>query len=212
MTDEAVRNEDTPDLSKGRECLVFLMGQHFLGRILDASEDRLTLTFPGTDYPTPGMQLQLQFHDEEGFNSYLSLVVAGPQEHAGCVIVERPAAMERILHRQNCRVSTDLTVQIKEAELIRQYDAALLNLSGGGALLETDAPLDLNSSVEMTISIPLDTVRTIHGRVTHIERRVPPHDSCRFIVGVCFGKMDAATTRAIKEYVWQRLRELYPGH
>ncbi|MGI6459980.1 MAG: PilZ domain-containing protein [Candidatus Hydrogenedentales bacterium] len=212
MTDAAMRNEEAPDLSKGRECLVVVMGQHFLGRILDAAEDRLTLTFPGTDYPTPGMQLQLQFHDEEGFNSYIAVVVAGPQENAGCVVVERPVVMERILHRQNCRVPTDLTVQIREGELVRQYDAALVNLSAGGALLETDAPLDLNSSIEMTISIPLDTVRTIHGRVTHIERLRPPHDSCQFVVGMCFGNMDTATTWAIKHYVWQRLHELYPGH
>ncbi len=212
MTDVAIRNEDMPDLSAGRECLIRLMGQHFLSRILEVSDDRLTVTFPGTDYPAPGMRLELQFHDDEGFNSYVSHVVAGPQQHAGRVVVERPSAMERVLHRQNCRVSTDLTVQVKEEDLIRKYDAALLNLSGGGALLETDAPLDLNSSVEMTISIPLDRSRTIHGHVTHVDRLKPPHDSGRSIVGVRFWKMDAATTQAIRDYVWQRLRELYPGH
>jgi len=140
MTDAAIRNDDAPDLSTGKECLINLMGQYFLSRILDVSDDRLTVTFPGADYPAPGMRLELQFHDDEGFNAYVSHVVVGPQHHAGRVVIERPTAMERVLHRQNCRVSTDLTVQVKEQNHIRKYDAALLNLSGGGALLETDAP------------------------------------------------------------------------
>ncbi|HNV21298.1 MAG TPA: PilZ domain-containing protein [Candidatus Hydrogenedentes bacterium] len=211
MTDAAIRNDDAPDLSTGKECLINLMGQYFLSRILDVSDDRLTVTFPGADYPAPGMRLELQFHDDEGFNAYVSHVVVGPQHHAGRVVIERPTAMERVLHRQNCRVSTDLTVQVKEQNHIRKYDAALLNLSGGGALLETDAPFDFNSSIEMAISIPCDRMRTIRGHVTHVDRSRAPRNSGRAIVGVRFGKMEAATTQAITDYVWQRLREMYPG-
>ncbi|MFO7976933.1 MAG: hypothetical protein R6V12_20165, partial [Candidatus Hydrogenedentota bacterium] len=70
MQNGAIGDEDTPDIRKNNECLVNLMGQHFLSRILDVSEDRLTIAFPGKDYPASGMHLELQFHDEEGFNCY----------------------------------------------------------------------------------------------------------------------------------------------
>ncbi|MFO7975483.1 MAG: PilZ domain-containing protein, partial [Candidatus Hydrogenedentota bacterium] len=204
-------DEDTPDIRKNNECLVNLMGQHFLSRILDVSEDRLTIAFPGKDYPASGMHLELQFHDEEGFNCYQSQVVAGPLKHPGVVVIKRPKAMDRRHHRQHCRVPTDLTVQIKEQSHVRRYDAALTNLSGGGALLETDAPVDFNSSIEITLSVPRDKTRTIQGHVIHVDRPKAPHDNGRSTVGVRFVHLDSETAKAITDYVWQRLRELYPG-
>lgn len=207
---EAVENE-TPDLERGRECLVNLMGQHFLSRILDVSEDRITMSFPGVDYPASGMHLELQFHDEEGFNCYRSQVEAGPLEHPGKILIRRPTDMDRMQHRHTCRVSTDLTVQVKEEDHVRKYDAALTNLSGGGALLETDAPLDFNSNIEITLSIPRDKTRIIHGHVMHVERPQPPQNDGRLTVGVRFVKLDSETSKAITEYVWQRLHEIYPG-
>jgi len=212
MTDGAIADDETPDIRKGNECFVNLMGQHFLSHILDVSDDRLTISFPGADYPASGMHLELQFHDDEGFNSYRSQVVAGPLKHAGAVVILRPRGMDRILHRHTCRVSTDLTVQVKEENHIRKYDAALLNLSRGGALLETDAPFDFNSSIELSISIPHDQTRTIHGHVTHVNRQQSPGGNERLTVGVRFANMDADTNQAIMNYVWQRLRDIYPGH
>ena len=119
--------------------------------------------------------------------------------------------MDRKQHLHNCRVSTDLTGQIREETHVRKYDAALMNLSGGGALLETDAPVDFNSSIEVTLSVPRDRTRTIKGHVIHVDRPKPPRDNGRSTVGVRFVNIDAETTKAITDYVWQRLRELYPG-
>jgi c-di-GMP-binding flagellar brake protein YcgR len=211
MTDGAVVDEETPDIQKGNQCLVNLMGQHFLSRLLDLSEDRLTISFPGSDYPASGMHLELQFHDESGFNCYRSQVVAGPLKHPGAIVIKRPKGMDRVTHRRTCRVPTDLTVQVKEVSHVRKYDAALINLSGGGALLKTDAPFDFNSTVDIIISIPRDKTRTIQGHVTHVDRSKAPKESERSTVGVRFANTDSETTQAITDYVWKRLRELYPG-
>lgn len=211
MKNGAIRDEDTPDIRKDNECLINLMGQHFLSRILDVSEDRLTISFPAKDYPASGMHLELQFHDDEGFNCYQSQVVAGPLKHPGRVVIKRPKTMDRQRHRDNCRVSTDLTVQVREESHVRKYDAALINLSSGGALLETDAPVDFNSSIELALSVPGDKIRTIKGHVIHVERPKLSQGNGRSTVGVRFVDIDSETAKAITDYVWQRLRELYPG-
>jgi len=211
MKNGAIGDENTPDIRKNKECLINLMGQHFLSRILEVSEDRITVSFPGMDYPASGMGLELQFHDQEGFNCYRSLVVAGPSVLPGAMVIQRPKAMDRVQHRLTCRVSTDLTVQVKEQSLVRKYDASLINLSGGGALLETDAPLDFNSSVKMLISIPRDKTRTVEGRVIHVARPNASQEGEQSIVGVRFIRVEPETERAIADYVWERLRELYPG-
>lgn len=200
-----------PDLVAGNRCLVNVMGQHFMVDLIGVTEETLLISFPGSDYPVEGMRIDLEFHDTHGFNRYQSQVIQGPQEADGGVLLERPDRAHRTRHRDACRVPTDLTVQVKDKAHVRRYDAALINLSAQGALIETAAPFDFTTTIEMTVSLPGEATHRIPGAIVHIgntTRRRAFEDERRR-VGVRFLDIDAETSQSLTRYIWKRLRDLY---
>ena len=199
------------ELRAGSTCLLNVIGQYFLVDLIEVGQDSLRVSFPGRDYPVPGMIVHLDFHDAEGYDSFEAEVLEGPDKADSGVLLSRPAASRRTQHRDACRVPTDLTVQIKDQVHVRRYDAGLLNLSAGGALIETDGPFDFSTTLELTLSLPGEPLLRILGQVVHIanESRVPS-PSPRRLFGVRFVSLDPETRQAISRYAWYRLRELYP--
>ena len=200
---------DLGDIREGNLCLLSVMDQHFMVEILKVAKDFVDVSFPGVDYPVDGMAVDLEFHDKLGFNSYHAVVVQSPKNNAGRIRLTRPPGCVRAQHRDSCRVPTDLTVQVKDQAHVRRYDAALLNLSGGGALLRTEASFEFDASVELTVSLPGEPTHTFLGQVVHISR---PRDlkSNRTLYGIRFVSLDMPAAESATRYIWRRLRELYP--
>ncbi len=214
--DYAMTMQDPPsgelvDIIEGRECLLRVMDQNFMVTIGTVGEDQVEVSFPGLDYPVPGMSVQLQFHDETGFNGYCSDVIEGPQPDRRCVVLRKPTACERSMHRDSCRVPTDLTVQVKDHVHVRRYDARLINLSGGGALMATQAPFDFSTNVDITLSLPGDCTRTLLGQIVHMNVSPQKQGDDIYTMGVRFVGLDASTSQSISRYAWSRLKELFPG-
>ena len=199
----------------GAECLLSVMQQHFMVEITEVDADTVTTTFPARDYPVEGMTADLEFHDRRGIDLYRCEVLAGPRNRPGSVILRRPKACARARHRDACRVPTDLTVQVRDRNHVRRYDAALLNLSLGGALLSTEAPFASESRIELTVSLPAEPTHEIPARVVHLteisDRRPKPLSSGpEHVIGARFLNLDPAVAESISRYIWGRLRELYP--
>lgn len=198
------------DIRPGDQCLFNVTGRHFLVRVLETDSATVRITFPGIDYPVEGMRAYLEFHDETGFYYYPAEILRGPMADQQGVLLSRPTELKRSTHRSSCRVATDLTVRVKDQVHVRRYDAALINISSGGALLQTEAPLDFSSTVEITLSLPGETSHLILGQVVHIIEPAPNAPASEQMIGIKFSNFDPVVEKSLTRYIWRRLQELYP--
>ena len=186
------------------------MDAHFLVKILEVSPDTILVTFPGSDYPVEDMQVQLEFHDSNGYDRYRTRVLRGPRADEEGVILARPQESERMQHRDSCRIPTDLTVQIKDQIHVRKYDAALINLSAGGALIRTDADFAMDTTVEVRISLPGEAPCTLLGQVVHTTS-LEQKDGLTALYGIRFVSVDPEIAQVLSRYVWKRIKEVHPS-
>lgn len=194
---------------KGAECLLNFVGRHFKSRILEVGPETFRVTFPGRDYPVPGLNIVLEFHDDYGFYYVPTIVVEGPQQQPGGITLRKGDQVKRSTHRDSFRVPTDLTVRVRDHIHVRRYDAALVNLSGGGCLLRADAPWDFSSTLEITLSLPGEPLYTLLGQVIHIAECPRCGQETPHLFGAKFIGIDPEVERAICNYVFARLPQLY---
>ena len=211
MALEQATGTQRTELVKGNQCLLQVLGQHFLVDVLEVAEETVRISFPGEDYPVTGMQVNLEFHDTEGFNSYSSEVLEGPENKSQSMLLRRPSEARRTHHRRSFRVPTDLTVQIKDQVHVRRYDAALLDLGSGGVLVDTVAPFDFSTTIEVTMSLPGEMTHTVLGKIVHIGESPDNPGSGSKMLGVRFLGATPQVVNSISRYIWKRLRELYPA-
>ena len=195
---------------KGRECLLKVTDRYFKVRILEVGSDTIRVSFPGKDYPVDGVGAALEFHDDEGFTYYSTQVVEGPTHKGAGVVLRKQTDPKRSLHRDCFRAPTDLTVRVKERDHARQYDAALVNLSAGGALIQTDAPFDFSTAVDLTLSLPGEAMHTVSGHVVHVADAEERCGTARRYFGIRFTGVPTDVERTITRYMWSVLREMYP--
>jgi c-di-GMP-binding flagellar brake protein YcgR len=200
--------EPRKEIQEGEYCLLRVMHRHFWVRVIDIDEDGIQLSFPGSDYPIPGMTVEIELHEEDGYTAYPAEVVKGPGETGDGVVVRCLGDGHFIFHRGSVRVTTDLTAQVRDTVHIRQHSAALLNVSGGGALLRTSAPFELGTMVELNLSFPREPRQLIMGTIVHVSD-VPQADN-QWLFGVNFNGLDPSSHRMIGRFVYERLQETQP--
>jgi Tfp pilus assembly protein PilZ len=206
----------TFDLTKQKSALLFVAGQHFVVDIVGVTDDTVQVSFPGEGYPVEGMHVDIEFHDTAGCHFGRIRVLECPVRREDPLILERPGDLPRRTHRVTCRVPTDLTVQIKDQRHPRRHTAAMVNLSYGGALLQTDAPFDFSTQVEMTLSLPGEPQYNVSGHVAYIMDgagaqggRSQGGPVRQF--GIRFHEPEPEVRDAISRYVVSRLQTLYPS-
>ena len=204
------RQTESVGLSVGTQCMLHVTGRHFLVRVVDVDNDLVRLTFPGKDYPIEGMRGEIQLHDEEGFFYYPVVVVEGPMLKGSGIRVRKMGGLKRSRHREACRVPTDLTVQVKDEAHVRLYNALLLNVSAGGAFIQTDAPFDYSTTAEITISLPGEPTHGIRCRIVDVLPACETARSTDKRFCVRFLDIDPDAEKSITRYVWERLHQMYP--
>lgn len=197
-------------LEKGRDCMLRVTDRYFKVRILEVGSDTIRVSFPGKDYPVDGVGAALEFHDEEGFTYYTTEVVKGPTHKGEGVVLRKQTDPKRSLHRDCFRAPTDLTVRVKERDHARQYDAALINLSAGGALVQTDAHFDFSTEVDLTLSLPGEPMHTVSGHVVHVADAEERRGTAGRYFGIRFTGVPTDIESSITRYMWSVLREMYP--
>lgn len=197
------------ELQAGEHCLLRVMNRHFWVRVETVYDSGLRTTFPGTDYPVPGMMVELEIHEESGYTAFVTEVLAGPFETGGGLLLKTPAEGLFHQHRGSIRVSTDLTAQIRDQVHVRHYSADLVNLSGGGALMRTNAPLEMGTTVEVTLSLPGEQRSLVLGVVRHVHD-APGNRPGDRMIGVNFLPLDPGAARSVARFIYQRLVELAP--
>ncbi len=205
LTSELLPKESL--IRPGNSCLLCATGRHFLVEILDITEDTIHTTFPVTDYLVTGMSIDLEFHEAEGYLECRTEVVQEPRAKGDGVILRRPAQSYWNAHRGSNRVPTDLTVQVRDLTHPRRYDAELINLSSGGALVQTRASLAIPARVEIALSLPGEPQHTVNGRVAHISEGQMGGVSGMRRVGIRFVDLTSDSYESIVHYITHSLTQ-----
>ncbi len=199
------------DIREGGACLLNVLEHYFMVRITKIDEDGLHVTFPAADYPAEGMSVYLDFHDEDGLTRYRAKVLRGPRQKGDGLLLDAPDEGIRTAHRDFCRVPTDLTVQVKDHEHVRLYDADLLNLSAGGALIRTSAPFDYTTQVDIILSLPGEVTLQLRGGVVHLADAPNHHAGAPTKdMGLHFVSLDAGSLSTLTRFVNRQMKGIYP--
>ena len=102
---------------------------------------------------------------------------------------------------------TDLTVQVRDVDTLRSYDAALLDLSSGGGRIETRAPLEANTIAQTTISLPEEPVHQLTARVIHVNDDPEFAGRDGRVVGLRFIDPSEDARGSISRYARRRMDE-----
>ena len=194
---------------EGNHALLVLMGQRYAVTILNVHPDSVRVTFPVRDFPIEGMYVNIEFHDELGYSTYESEVLDAPKGPGDGLLVRRPTEGQRTHHRASWRVAADIRVEIKGHVHPRRYDAPVINISAGGMLVRSDAPLNLNDNVDLSFDLPGEGPKTVLAEVMHVS--VPEGSQGGVpLLGLKFVSPEPALVASITKYIWRRLRQMHP--
>lgn len=206
----ALANDGQTDIAVGVNCLLTVTDRHFVVEIVELNEETIRVSFPGIDYPIAGMLVDIEFHYLSGFSYYQTKVVEGPQREGDGIVLVRPAESTHIQHRDSCRVPTDLTGELKISGGDESFEAKLINLSSGGAMIETAGEFEVGAALELTLTLPDEPTHTFSTQVLHVGgvSGAPDHEIRRY--GTRFTGHEPGAGRSMTRFIWGRLRELYP--
>lgn len=196
-------------LRAGDQCLLTVVDRHFMVDILSVTDDSVHVSFPGADYPPDGMEVELQFHDQDGFLYYKTDVLRGPREPGDGVVLQIPGEAFRSQHRASCRVPVDLPGEIRDQVSVKKQQARVIDLSAGGALIATEASYDIDTSVELSFQMPGEKpIKTLAEVVHTASPDKQPRDHALY--GLRFISLDPESRQEITTYVWNQMKALNP--
>lgn len=195
-------------ISSGTRGKLNVMGKRFGVEVLDIGDHGIRVSFPFADWPAEGLPIELDLPSDHGFDRYRATVGYEPETAyiAGLVLRDPVRCEPDVVQRGHCRVPTDLTVQVKESPHPRQFDALVMNLSVGGALLRSELSVAPGHDLAIDVSLPRRSVEPIPARVVHALPEQDSSGECLF--GVQFQDQDPDTVSAISEYIDHRLQAM----
>ncbi len=198
------------ELVMGDELLMNVTGRNFMVEILSIAGDTMRVAFPGIDYPVEGMLVDFELHDPEGFSYFQAVVVQGPRADGDGVVLRLPDLAQRATHRDSARVPTDIDVTLTE-EGGATAPGKLRNLSSGGGFIETGAHFAEGSSVAMAVDIPNVGRKNVDIQILHVTEPRATDIGPIYSYGTRFTGYEPGAGRALTQYLWDRLIELYPS-
>ncbi len=212
MTGNAPRNTSTADPARcilaGSRGKLNVMGKRFGVEVLDVGDHGIRVSFPFADWPTEGMPVELDLPSDQGFVRYRATVAYEPETAyvAGLVLRDPTTCEPEVAQRGHCRVPTDLTFQVKESLHPRKFDAFVINLSVGGALLRSELAAEPGRALDIELSLPFHCVESIPALVVYAAPEGESADGQ--LLGVQFQQNRPETATAITEYIDHRLQAI----
>jgi len=204
MTSKPLSSKESP-IQTGNSCLLCATDRHFLVEILDITDNAIYVSFPVKDFLVSGMSVVLEFHEADGYFECSTKVIQEPKERGDRAVLRWPEQSYWNAHRDSNRVATDLTVHVRDVSHPRRYDADLINVSTGGALVRTRAPLGVPDIIELTLSLPGEPLYYVKGRILHLGRSGCPGDPKLRIFGIQFVDLPVEAHDSIARYITEAL-------
>jgi len=193
----------------GSRCLLILMEQRFLVSIQKADEDTISVTFPIRDFPVEGMRVDLEFHDTEGYTRFESEVLVAPRDVGDSLVLRRPPEYLRNYHRGSWRVPVDFKAYVKGHVHPRRLHVPVVNLSTGGMLILTDAPLAEGDMMEAHLPLPELEDEPFTCQVVHLAGAANSKAGLSQ-AGCAFVSPDPMSIKSVSNYILERLKVLGP--
>ncbi len=212
MKGNTLRSSSTADPARcilaGTRGTLNVMGKRFGVEVLDVGDHGIRVSFPFADWPSDGIPVELDLPSDHGYVRYRATVAYEPETAyvAGLVLHDPTPCEPEIGQRGHCRVPTDLTFQVKEVSHPRRFDAYVLNLSVGGALLRSELAARPGHELDISVSLPFHCMESIPARVVYAEPEGDSKDSQR--LGVQFERVGPDTATSIAEYIDHRLQAI----
>ena len=202
--------ETAIELKVGDQFLMNVTGRNFMVDVLSVEAGTMRVAFPGIDYPVEGMLVDVELHDAEGFSYFQTEVVRGPLADGDGVVLRIPDIAQRSTHRDSARVPTDLDV-ILTADEETGIRGKLRNLSSGGAFVEAGVRFSEGASVSMEVEIPGVGRKLVDIQILHVTEPRATDLGPVYSYGTRFTGYEPGAGRALTQYLWDRLAELYPS-
>lgn len=186
-------------------------------RIEDIGDKTIKITIPtqkGVPFPIlPGTEIEVSFLTEQGRFSFKSIVKEKIKENILLLKIDYPTYLFRHEFRSYFRVEARLKIKfgvLNFAEIDgkpeinkHNYVGIIKDISGGGARISTDAPIEIGDILEIDLSEDLNTKNEVVSRVTHICSKNHLTEA-----GVEFVLIKEPDRDKIIKYVFQRQIEL----
>lgn len=194
---------NTPDQYGQREC--------FTSRIEEVLPQSLIVAAPIKSgyviHMTPGEHITLRLHLNGVLYSALCRVQSRKNNHGVAVlIISRPEEVTRVQLRSWVRIELLLPIGYRMAGYpVDYYSGITSDLSGGGLMLVTSHPIDLDTLLDVRLEISNDFLLECQGRVT---RCLPDEfNKKRYKIGIRFEELDDQTIERIIAFIFQKQRE-----
>ena len=189
--------------------MLVLMGQRFLVGILSVGEEAVRVSFPMSDFPLPGMFVELEFHDEAGYTSYESEVLEIAEEAGDGLLLRLPPEPMRNNHRGSWRVPAGFKAALKGHAHPRIVEVEVRNVSSGGMLVYGKVGnLNIGDNLDMTLALPGMERERLVGEAVHIQESA---EGGRSHMGIKFVSPDPIHISMMMAHVWYQVRQRRPG-
>ncbi len=193
-------------LKTGAKGFLISQGNRIPIEVADYCGKAIHVVFPegGMVGGTPWCMLEVE--DEFGAAKYNAQVCAATYDVEDGMVLVRVPGIDRNGVREFARVPAQMTIAL-ESPLGAHQDATLINVSSGGALIETDRDLPFNSEIVLHVDIPDSTAYKVIGQVVHVE---PVLEDTPRRYGVRFVEVQRDFLRSLFGFIWKRLKQLFP--
>ena len=199
----------TTYIEKGRRAFLRHAGERVPVEIVAVAGDTVAVKLSEATSLQEGKGAQLECHDGCGVASYHTAVVATPRSPGDATILQRATSVTPRQRRRTWRVPLDTLTYVYKHGNPEVQEASTVNISVEGALIETDAALSRNDTIDMSLALPGYRPFPVRARVIRAEPADPAQNRMQRF-GVWFIELPPKARRPLTIFIWRQLLRTCP--
>ena len=184
-------------------------GHSFAVEVVALAEDTVGVRCAMGEAPDSGRVVCVAFPFEEGQYLYFMLVVVGAREGGEGLILQRAGSTSYVQRRKALRVPLDVEVAMRPHGLTSSQTVRAIDLSAEGMLIEASGELSIAETVDLMLPFPGAPGHLLYAKVVREATSNTAPERRRY--GLWFVEIGQDARRSLILYLWERLRQLYPG-
>ncbi|MDZ4859773.1 MAG: PilZ domain-containing protein [Candidatus Hydrogenedentes bacterium] len=191
---------------KGSQCHMRINGKRIPAEVLDVRDRVVRIRCAEDGFAPEGRGIVVEFDGPKGTAAYFTrFLTSAPDAHTELVLL-RSANLNCDELRSFLRVPTEIKVTLMLDDSPAQFQAKLLNISSGGALMESETLPELEHGEQLKVQIADDPAVTVLGELVHFSTGKP---ASRPRFGVRFVEVDNDSVRTLTWFVWKRVKQFF---
>ena len=192
--------------NKGTKCSLRIDGRRYPAELVDARDRVLRMQCLEDGFDMRSRGIVVEFEGRGGNAAYFTrFLTAAPDDHKELILL-RSANLNCDELRSFLRVPTEIAVTVTLEDSPAKFDARLLNISSGGALMESEMLPELEYGEKLQMQIVDDPGISVQSELIHFSNG---KSSSSIRVGVRFIDVDDASVRALTWFVWKRVKMFF---